>query len=60
MRIIFNKKKKKNFLMYFNSIFENQAINNKGAALPDKYREHVDVNGNRLAAFTQNLTALTG
>lgn len=38
--------------MYFNSIFENQAINNKGVALPDKYREHVDANSNRLAAFT--------
>ena len=46
--------------MYFNSIFENQAINNKGDALPDKYREHVDANANRLAAFTQNLTALSG
>ena len=46
--------------MYFNSIFENQAINNKGAALPNKYRDDVDANQNRLAAFTTNLTALTG
>jgi hypothetical protein len=30
--------------MYFNSIFENQAISNKGAPLPNKYREDVDAN----------------